>query len=404
MATVNKLRDRRKPKKAKQLNVSNRPLLALVPSISIMDRYLSYEMIAPFMFGVGAFTSIALAIGSLFELVRLMTDAGLDLWSAIQIFGLRLPGFMVYSFPMAVLLSTLISYSRLSSDGEITALRSCGISVYRLVGPAIALSLIVSGLTFAFNEVIVPSANWQAKTTLRTALNEDNPLFKTNDIFYNQYGDIVYPDGRVESGLVRSFYARRFDGTQMIDLTVMDFSQGSLQQISVAKSAFWLTSQNVWQFNDGTTYIISPDGSYQSILSFEEQRLKLPRAPLDLAQEQRSSDEMNIRELSRHVELIRQSGNIKEERKLEVRLQQKYALPFICLVFALVGAPLGMRPQRTSTALGFGLSVLIIFGYYVLLFICGALGQVGIIAPLVAAWLPNIICLSIGGLLLSRVN
>jgi lipopolysaccharide export system permease protein len=224
------------------------------------------------------------------------------------------------------------------------------------------------------------------------ALNQDNPLFKTNDIFYNQYGDIVYPDGRVEQGLVRSFYARRFDGQQMLDLTVMDFSQGSLQQISVAKSAFWLTAQNVWQFNNGTTYIISPDGTYQSIFSFEEQRLKLPRAPLDLAQEQRSSDEMNIRELGAHVELIRQSGNIKEERKLEVRLQQKYALPFICVVFAMVGSPLGMRPQRTSTALGFGLSVLIIFGYYVLLFICGALGQVGIVAPIVAAWLPNVFC------------
>jgi lipopolysaccharide export system permease protein len=404
MATINKLRERRKRKKARELEVSNRTLLSWLPTISIMDRYLSYEMIAPFLFGVGAFSSIALAIGSLFELVRLMTDAGLDLWSAIQIFVLRLPGFMVYSFPMAVLLATLLSYSRLSSDGEITALRSCGVSVYRLVVSAIVLSLLVSGITFAFNEIIVPSANWQAKTTLRDALNQDNPLFKTNDIFYNQYGDIVYPDGRVEQGLVRSFYARRFDGQQMYDLTVMDFSQGSLQQISVAKSAFWLTAQNVWQFNDGTTYIISPDGSYQSILSFEEQRLKLPRAPLDLAQEQRSSDEMNIRELSAHIDLIRQSGNIKEERKLAVRLQQKYALPFICVVFALVGAPLGMRPQRTGTALGFGLSVLIIFGYYVLLFICGALGQVGIVSPIVAAWLPNVICLSIGILLLSRVN
>ncbi|MCS6959116.1 MAG: LptF/LptG family permease [Pseudanabaenaceae cyanobacterium SKYG29] len=369
-----------------------------------MDRYLISEMVSPFLFGVGAFTSIALAIGSLFELIRLITNAGLSVLTALEVFALQLPGFMVYSFPMSMLLATLMTYGRFSSDGEITALRSCGIGVYRLVVPALVLSLLVSGLTFAFHEVIVPSANFQAKNVLRRALKQNNLQFRDRDIFYQQYGEISNPDGTREQGLVRSFYARRFDGELMYGITVLDFSQGKIQQILSAESAKWKPDQGVWEFRNGTNYLIKPDGTYYSILRFERQDLRLPRAPLDFAQEQRSAEEMNIKELSKFIELTRQSGNWKEAKKLEVSLQQKYALPFICVVFALVGSPLGMRPQRTSTAIGFGISVMIIFGYYVLLFVCGALGQVEILSPVLAAWLPNIVGLAAGFFLLQKAN
>jgi lipopolysaccharide export system permease protein len=392
------------PKSIRTSKTKSSIQMGWVPHISIMDRYLSSEMVAPFLFGVGSFSSIALVIGSLFELVRLITDSGLGVLTAIQIFALQLPQFMLYSFPMSVLLGTLISYSRLSTDGETTALRSAGISPYRLVVPAVVLSLFISGMTFVFSEVVVPSANWQAKTILKAALQQDNPQFKSKDIFYQQYGEVTQDDGSKEQALIRSFYARRFDGRKMQGLTILDFSQGTLQQVLSAESAEWLPDLNVWNLENGTTYLIGTDGSYRSILRFDRQQLRLPRAPLDLANEQRNSAEMNIRELSRYIELVRASGNYKEAKKLEVSLQQKYALPFICVVFALVGSPLGMRPQRTSTARGFGLSILIIFAYYLLLFICGALGQVEILTAFTAAWLPNLIGSGAGLFLLSRVQ
>lgn len=371
--------------------------------ISVMDRYLCSQMAGPFLFGVGAFSSVILAIGSLFELVRLVAEAGLSAWVAVQIFVLQLPGLVVYSFPMAVLLAGLLAYSRLSSHGEVIALRSCGVSVNRLILPALVLSLGVSALTFAFNEAIVPAANLQARHALRTALQQENPSFQQRDIFYQQFGEILQEDGSTTYGLVRTFYARRFNGREMLDVTVMDFSQGQLQQILTAKRAIWLPHEAVWQFRDGVTYLINSDRSYNSILRFDQQNIRLPRAPLDIAAEQRGAEEMNIAEISRRIELLKQAGNLQEVRKLEVRRQQKYALPFICLVFALVGVPIGMRPQRTNTALGFGLSVMIIFGYYLMLFICGALGQIAVLNPVVAGWLPNIVFLGIGLFLVSRI-
>ncbi len=373
-----------------------------------MDRYIIMEMVFPFLFGVGAFTALGTAIGSLFELVRLVADAGLPLGSALQVYLLRAPSIIVLTFPMSMLLSTLLAYGRLSGDSEVNALRSCGVSIYRLVVPAVALSLMVTSLTFIFNEVVVPTANRQASVTLDQALNREQPSFRRENILYQEFGEIVTrePDGEVgvRQGLTRQFYARSFDGEQMRGIIVLDFSNDMLNQILLAPVGQWLPETNTWVFFDGTTYIVSPEGSYSNIAQFSRQELNLSRAPLELAQEVRSPEEMNISELSHHIEVITSSGDFLRVRKLQVNLHQKYAIPFACLTFALIGAPLGLRPQRTTSSIGLGLSVLIIFGYYVFSFVMQALGQIGVLGPIAAAWMPNAMGMLVGIALLYRAN
>lgn len=91
---------------------------------------------------------MGLSIGTLFELIRKVTESGLLLSVAFKILFLRMPGFIALAFPMSLLLATLMAYSRLSSDSEIIALRSVGVNIYRLVIPAVILSLCVTGMTF----------------------------------------------------------------------------------------------------------------------------------------------------------------------------------------------------------------------------------------------------------------
>ncbi|WP_240527407.1 LptF/LptG family permease [Synechococcus sp. 65AY6Li] len=372
-----------------------------------MDRYIISEMLLPFFFGVGAFTTLVMAVGSLFELVRLVVEAGLSLSAALQVFVLRAPGIIVLTFPMSMLLATLLAYGRLSADNEITALRGCGVSLYRLVVPALLLSLLVTTLTFLFNELVVPVSNRQAALTLNRALNR-TPEFRRENILYQEFGEILAPepDGTFSrrQGLTRQFYARSFDGQEMRGVIVLDVSNEALSQILLAQRGRWDPQENLWVFEEGTNYIVSPDGTYSNIATFARQELRLPRAPLDLAQEVRSPEEMNIPELRRYLEVLASSGDLQRVRRLQVNLSQKYAIPFACLAFTLIGAPLGLRPQRTSSSLGLGLSVLIIFAYYVLLFVSQALGQIGTLGPEVAAWLPNCVCLGIGGALLYRAN
>ncbi|MGI0492194.1 LptF/LptG family permease [Alkalinema pantanalense CENA528] len=373
------------------------------PGIAVLDRYLATQLTMPFLFGVGAFSSIGVSVGTLFDLIRKMTTMNLPLDVAVQVFFLQLPYYISLALPMSTLLATLILYSRLSTDSELIALRSSGISPYRLILPAVALSFFITGMSFAFSEAIVPAAKYRATVTLEQALNEDNPKFQESNILSPQFEEVKRPDGTKDRILTRLFYASKFNGREMQGLTVLDFSKEGLNQIIAAQSAMWDNKQGTWDFFNGTIYLVAPDGSYRNIVKFQQQQLQLPRTPLDLANRKKDWEEMTVTELREAQELSAQSGDDKQVRKFDLRIQQKLAIPFICLVFGLVGATLGMRPQRRSgKGASFAISVLIIFGYYILLFLCDAMGNLEILAPVVAAWLPNLIGLSIGGFLLTR--
>jgi lipopolysaccharide export system permease protein len=370
--------------------------------LPVLDRYLLLELAMPFLFGVGAFSSVGVAIGTVFDLVRRIAEAGLAIDIALRVLLLKMPEFIVYAFPMSTLLAALMAYSRLSSDSEVVAFRSCGISVYRLVVPAVMFSIVVTGLTFWFNEMIVPASNLQASLILEKAANEERPLFQERNIFYPEYTEIQNQSGQKTRILKRLFYADRFDGKKMQNLTILDWSQDGLNQIIAAESAVWNPAEGLWDFSKGTIYIVAPDGSYRNIVRFQDQQIQLPRAPLDLAGRRLDYGEMNIAQAMQYMDTIALSGDTQRITKLQVRIQQKLSLPFVCIVFGLVGSALGIRPQRTSKATSFGISVVLIFTYYLAAFITGAMGQTGVLSPVMAGWLPNILGLLAGTVILIR--
>ncbi|MEN9254975.1 MAG: LptF/LptG family permease, partial [Gloeomargarita sp. SZTDM-1c_bins_89] len=133
----------------------------------LLDRYLLRLFIGPFLFGLGAFSSIGLSVGVLFETVRRVVESGLPLTIAFQVLALKAPYFIGLAFPMATLLATLLTYSRLSANSELIALRACGVPARRWVVPALIFSLLTTGLTFVFNEAVVPVTNYQATLLVR---------------------------------------------------------------------------------------------------------------------------------------------------------------------------------------------------------------------------------------------
>lgn len=372
------------------------------PKLPVMDRYIAAELVPPFLFGVGAFSSLGVSIGALFELIRRVTESGLPISIAVQVLLLRFPEFIAYGFPMSILLASLMTYSKLSSNSELVALKACGVSVYRMVLPALAICFVVTGLTFAFNELIVPSANYQAKVIFTEALQDKDPAFREDNILYQEFKKVETADGDQKDALSRLFYAREFDGVQMQGLTILDFTQEGLEQIVSAKSARWNPAEKAWDFYNGTIYVVSANGSFRNIVKFDTQRLKLPRAPLDLASKPRDYNEMNIVQSWEYLELLKQGGRDDKIQELRVRIQQKYALPFVCVAFGLVGAALGAQINRGGQATSFAISIVIIFTYYLLAVVFGSIAQLGIITPFLGAWLPNLFGLTAAILLLMR--
>jgi lipopolysaccharide export system permease protein len=372
-------------------------------NISIMDAYIFRELVLPFFFGMGIFTSLGLSIDTLFDLVRKVTESGLAASIAVKILLLKMPEFVVLAFPMSMLLATLMTYSRFSSDSELVALRSVGVNIYRSIIPAIVFSLLIVLTTFAFNNFIAPAANYQATLTLEKALDSASPAFKDRNIIYPEYQKIELADGSSQTNLVRLFYAEEFDGKNMKNLTILDRSQKSVSQIVTASTATWNIVENTWDFFDGTIYAIGPNGSYRNIVRFQHQQLSLPRAPLDLTKKSRDYDEMNVFQAWEYLQVAKLSGNDEKIRKLQVRIHEKIALPFVCLVFAIIGTAIGIQPQNTGKATSFGICIGLIFAYYLLSFISSSLGISGLLTPLLAAWLPNILGLIASGILLNNI-
>ncbi|MBR2142338.1 LptF/LptG family permease, partial [Anaerovibrio sp.] len=127
--------------------------------IRILDWYIFREVFKTFIFGICAFSAVFIGSGTLFRIAQYITEYGASLSAIAKIFVLSLPGVIIWTFPMSMLLACLLTIGRLSSSSEITAMKSCGISFYRIATPAIVLGAIVSVFAIAFNEYVVPWSN-----------------------------------------------------------------------------------------------------------------------------------------------------------------------------------------------------------------------------------------------------
>ena len=377
---------------------------ALLRHIPLLDRWLIAELISPLLFAVAAFTVVSLSVGVMFELVRKIVESGLPVLIAVQVLLQRLPSFLVISFPMATLMATLLAYSRLSANSELTALRSVGVTASRIIIPALALALVMSSLTFVFNDVVVPRSNRSAEITLRRALGKSIATEKGDNIVYSRFGSVERPDGSSSKGLLQLFYANRFlDGT-MTGVTVLDFSRVGFTQMLVAKSANWNEQEAKWEFLNGQILTLTPSGSTTSA-DFDRYLYPLSAAPIRIAKLPKDANNMTVAEALQAEQLLQSAGDVKEARRLQVRIQEKFTLPMACLVFGLIGASLGAKPNsRTSRSQGFGISVVLILVYYVLSFSFSSLGVKGTLPPLLAAWSPVLISLAGGGFLLRQAS
>jgi lipopolysaccharide export system permease protein len=380
------------------------PAFACCRRIPLLDRWLLGELISPLLFAIAAFTVVSLSVGVMFELVRKIVESGLPVGIAVQVLLLRLPSFLVISFPMATLMATLLAYSRLSANSELTALRSVGISATRMIAPALALALVMTGLTFVFNDVIVPRTNLSAEITLQRALGRSVSTEKGSNIIYSRFGRLVSGDGDSEKGLAQLFYAKSFDEGVMSGVTVLDFSRLGFTQMLVADEARWNERESKWEFQNGQILTLAPSGSVTSA-DFDRYLYPLSAAPIRIAKLPKDANNMTVAEAIEAERMLDEAGDRKEARRMRVRIQEKFTLPMACLVFGLIGGSLGAKPNgRTSRSQGFGISVVLILVYYVLSFSFSSLGVKGTLPPVVAAWAPVLISLAGGGVLLRQAS
>ena len=377
--------------------------------IPLLDRWLIGQILPPMIFAISAFTVISSSVGVMFELIRKIVEFGLPVFLAIKVLIFSLPSFIVLSFPMAVLLSTLLAYGKLSANSELLALRSLGIKTSRIIAPAIAISIFMTGLTFYFNDNLVPTSNKIAESTLEAGIgNSFNNEKGKDNIMFSRYGSRINPatnkPTKTNTYLTHIFYASWFENNIMEGVTVLDFSRQNFQQILKAKSAIFDKKNSLWIFSNGNIVSINPSGETTSI-QFKKYKYSFDEGPLNLAKIPKDASEMSLKQALEAEKIYKSTGNLKEIRRIQVRIQEKFTLPCACLVFGLIGSSLGSKSNiRSSKSQGFGLSVILILIYYVMSFVSSSFGVKGLLSPIIATWLPVIISLSGGIYILRKSN
>ena len=132
------------------------------------------------------------------------------------------------------------------------------------------------------------------------------------------------------------------------------------------------------------------------VINFEEYSYPLSHAPLDIAKLPKNSNNMTLGQASRARKLYKLSGNMKEERRIKVRIQEKFTVPLSCMIFSIIGSSLAIRQRKirgSGQSLALGVSIILILIYYTVSFIFSAFGVSGTLPPIVAAWSPIIIFL-----------
>ncbi len=226
-----------------------------IESIPIIDRWLFGQLVPPLIFAVSAFTVVSLSVGVMFDLIRKIVEFGLPITLAIQVMFLKLPGFLVLSFPMSVLLSTLLAYGKMSSNSEILAARSLGVKTSRLVTPAIILAIFMTGLTFYFNNSLVPLTTRYSETLLRDGLGKSISIERGHDIFFKGYGSYTDPNTNESTErntfLNQIFFSRIVEDNVMKNVTLIDFSVLGYKQILSDDKGIFDRDKSAWIFTHG---------------------------------------------------------------------------------------------------------------------------------------------------------
>lgn len=355
----------------------------------LLDKYVVREFLKFFILSLIAFVLI-FTIVDLFEKVDKFIDKNAALGVILEYYLFDAPKTVILMTPVALLLSCFFSIGSLSRHNELLAIRSSGISTYRILLPLFLLGLVTVGVTFPINELIVPYAS-HVKLSIWQERIEKKPR-KSNKIWNLYY-----------VGKKNSYYRiKTYDPVKRImekPTIIWKDSDGYIYQRLDANRAVW---NEGWNFFDVYFRQIDSEGnervSHHDTLSL----LTIDEVPQDFEKLQKTPEEMNFQELRVYVKKLKKRGS--DFVKYLVELHFKISFPFANFIIILFGTPLAANLRKTGFAVSFAISLFICFIYWGTIQTSRSMGQNGILPPLLAAWLPNIIFLIGGGYLLHRIR
>lgn len=354
--------------------------------MKIIHRYLLREYMNQFFFCAVGF--LVLYIGEfIFELNHILVGKRTPLSFVFLLIYYRIPYLLMDIFPAAVLFGIFISMGRFSKDRELDVLRTCGLSFPGLVYPLLIFTFILSVGIFFFNDYVVPAANHRYWQEYRKLMMKDAVPFIEENKF------IKGPEERFFYIRRANLVEKRLEGIMIYEL------RGEYPRLITAAYG-WIKKED-WLLKEGVVHELDEKGYVSLEAGFEEMTVNAGEDLSAFLGDSKSTEEMTRRELKKHMETFRRSG--LDVAVFEVDYHLKVAIPFASLVLAILALPFSCLMPRSGRVLGMGISLFFIFSYYFSQVICRTLGINNIILPIWAAWIPNLIYLTLGLVLLNRI-
>jgi len=344
-----------------------------------LDRYIFGEMLPPFFLSMAVLT-LVLLLQKLFQLADLVVSKGATVLSTAKVLALSMPGFFVITIPMSLLVAALTTFTRLSADSEITAMRASRISLYQMVRPVFLFALLAFAVTSFTSLMLMPTASAALKAHLFNMVKSRAMVGIEPGIFGNTFdGMVIYVDKMTSNDQMTGVFIS--DERSVKDPYVIVSKKGSL----IADPASLNVTLNL---QDGTIHMVPRDEQY-SKMAFDKARMYLNIGNA-LAQKGTSTkvfEDMDSVELVQAIERLRKEG--KPSYTFETELHKRLSFPFACLILGLIGVPLGIRKSRTGKSAGVAIALLAFLVYFIILGSATNLAETGMVRPALAYWIPN---------------
>ena len=356
--------------------------------MTLLDRLLVVEVGSSFGYALGLFT-VLLVMNHLFYLARLIIGQGIAIRVALVLMAYKIPYFIAFSAPMGVLLATVWGMGRLADHNELAALRVSGVSLRRIAVPIVAAGFVVAAGVLVFNEGVVSLSEDQYRVVMGDVMAHGPELHPIENVFFQApipQGNALYSAHRYDPR------SRTLETVTVVYLT----PRQPLEVIEAARATYLAGTQ--WTFRTGHVYVLSAGQMVST--TFGTLQVTVPRAPEDFVLPPKQPSDMSIRELLRQIAQYRRSGT--SVRPYVGELNTKVATAVSCVAFALLAVPLSLRPHRSGPSMGFGMSILILVGYYSVAIPAQLAADGHALSPILAAWLPDLLVGAAGGILLAR--
>lgn len=346
----------------------------------ILRNYILKEFVHSFLVSIIVFT-FAFLIGNIIQIANLVINKGVNILSVLQLLFYMIPWLLSFTFPMASLTSVILTFGRFSSDGELTAMKASGISLYRIAFPIIMVGGIISAATFLLNDQISSNASYASRKVIK-------------DI------GLKSPTAYLEAGtFIRGFenyviFIYDVKGNKFKNIRIYQPQEGKPTRTIVAESGEINTfpDKNILELKlfNGTSEEPSPtdpENFYKLNFRTYYMTIDLSRI-LKKEKIEKKAREMTMKEL--RAEISKSIRQKIDPMPLFVEVYKKINMSIASFVLILIGIPLGIRAHRSEKSIGFGISLLL-FAVYWGLFLGGiAVSLRGTVSPAIGVSLPNI--------------